>query len=69
MEYGIPYSKLIAPANGPVKGILAIANINVWNRFNVAVRQLAGAWKGVRGASLNCRPGPCAGTHTPCRCD
>jgi AhpD family alkylhydroperoxidase len=26
--------------------ILAIANINVWNRLNVAVRQLAGVWKG-----------------------
>lgn len=26
--------------------ILAIANINVWNRLNVAVRQPAGAWKG-----------------------
>jgi len=25
---------------------LAIANINVWNRLNVAVRQPAGAWKG-----------------------
>jgi AhpD family alkylhydroperoxidase len=25
--------------------ILAIANINVWNRLNVAVRQPAGAWK------------------------
>lgn len=26
--------------------ILAIANINVWNRLNVAVRQIVGAWKG-----------------------
>ena len=26
--------------------ILAIANINVWNRLNVATRQVAGAWKG-----------------------
>ena len=26
--------------------ILAIANINVWNRLNVAVRQPAGVWKG-----------------------
>ena len=26
--------------------ILAIANINVWNRLNVAVRQPVGAWKG-----------------------
>lgn len=26
--------------------ILAIANINVWNRLNAAVRQPAGAWKG-----------------------
>ena len=26
--------------------ILAIANINVWNRLNVAVRQPIGAWKG-----------------------
>jgi len=25
--------------------ILAIANINVWNRLNVAVRQPAGIWK------------------------
>ena len=25
---------------------LAIANINVWNRLNVATRQPAGAWKG-----------------------
>jgi alkylhydroperoxidase family enzyme len=25
--------------------ILAIANINVWNRLNVAVRQPVGAWK------------------------
>ena len=25
--------------------LLAIANINVWNRLNVAVRQPAGAWK------------------------
>ena len=24
--------------------VLAIANINVWNRLNVATRQLAGAW-------------------------
>ena len=27
---------------GPV---IAIANINVWNRLNVAVRQPAGEWK------------------------
>jgi len=26
--------------------ILAIANINVWNRLNVATRQVAGAWTG-----------------------
>ena len=26
--------------------VLAIANINVWNRLNVAVRQPVGAWKG-----------------------
>jgi AhpD family alkylhydroperoxidase len=26
--------------------ILAIANINVWNRLNVAVGQVAGEWKG-----------------------
>jgi AhpD family alkylhydroperoxidase len=26
--------------------VLAIANINVWNRLNVAVRQPAGVWKG-----------------------
>ena len=26
--------------------ILAIANINVWNRINIAVRQPVGAWKG-----------------------
>jgi AhpD family alkylhydroperoxidase len=26
--------------------ILAIANINVWNRLNAAVRQPAGVWKG-----------------------
>jgi AhpD family alkylhydroperoxidase len=26
--------------------IIAIANINVWNRLNVATRQLAGAWTG-----------------------
>jgi alkylhydroperoxidase family enzyme len=25
--------------------ILAIANINVWNRLNVAVGQVAGEWK------------------------
>jgi AhpD family alkylhydroperoxidase len=25
--------------------VLAIANINLWNRLNVATRQLAGAWK------------------------
>ncbi|HEU0063114.1 MAG TPA: carboxymuconolactone decarboxylase family protein, partial [Hyphomicrobiaceae bacterium] len=25
--------------------IIAIANINVWNRLNVAVRQPAGEWK------------------------
>ena len=24
--------------------IVAIANINVWNRFNIATRQVAGAW-------------------------
>jgi alkylhydroperoxidase family enzyme len=24
--------------------IITIANINVWNRFNVATRQVAGAW-------------------------
>jgi AhpD family alkylhydroperoxidase len=26
--------------------IIAIANINVWNRLNVATRQVTGAWKG-----------------------
>ena len=26
--------------------VLAIANINTWNRLNVATRQLAGAWTG-----------------------
>ena len=26
--------------------IIAIANINVWNRLNVAIRQVAGAWTG-----------------------
>jgi len=26
--------------------VLAIANINVWNRLNVAVRQIVGGWKG-----------------------
>ena len=26
--------------------IIAIANINVWNRLNVATRQVAGAWTG-----------------------
>jgi AhpD family alkylhydroperoxidase len=26
--------------------IIAIANINVWNRLNVAVRQVVGDWKG-----------------------
>jgi AhpD family alkylhydroperoxidase len=26
--------------------ILAIANINVWNRLNIAVRQPVGAWRG-----------------------
>jgi AhpD family alkylhydroperoxidase len=26
--------------------VLAIANINVWNRLNVAVRQVVGDWKG-----------------------
>ena len=25
--------------------LIAIANINVWNRFNVATRQVAGLWK------------------------
>jgi alkylhydroperoxidase family enzyme len=25
--------------------VIAIANINVWNRLNVAVRQPAGEWK------------------------
>ncbi|MGG7535744.1 carboxymuconolactone decarboxylase family protein [Rhizobium sp. 12,4] len=25
--------------------IIAIANINVWNRLNIATRQIAGAWK------------------------
>ncbi|MBY5571298.1 carboxymuconolactone decarboxylase family protein [Rhizobium leguminosarum] len=25
--------------------VIAIANINVWNRLNVATRQIAGAWK------------------------
>ncbi|MBB3352493.1 carboxymuconolactone decarboxylase family protein [Rhizobium lentis] len=25
--------------------VIAIANINVWNRLNIATRQLAGAWK------------------------
>ncbi len=25
--------------------VLAIANINVWNRLNVATRQVAGAWE------------------------
>jgi AhpD family alkylhydroperoxidase len=26
--------------------LIAIANINVWNRLNVAVRQIVGAWRG-----------------------
>jgi AhpD family alkylhydroperoxidase len=26
--------------------VLTIANINVWNRLNVAIRQVVGAWKG-----------------------
>ena len=26
--------------------ILAIANINVWNRLNAAVGQIAGEWRG-----------------------
>jgi alkylhydroperoxidase family enzyme len=26
--------------------VLAIANINVWNRLNIAVRQPAGVWQG-----------------------
>ena len=26
--------------------VLAIANINVWNRLNVTTRQIAGAWQG-----------------------
>lgn len=26
--------------------VVAIANINVWNRLNVAVRQPVGAWNG-----------------------
>ncbi len=26
--------------------LIVIGNINVWNRFNVAVRQPVGAWKG-----------------------
>ena len=34
--------------------ILAIANINVWNRLNVAVRQPAGVWK--RAAATQLRP-------------
>jgi AhpD family alkylhydroperoxidase len=25
--------------------VVAIANINVWNRLNIATRQIAGAWK------------------------
>ena len=25
--------------------VLAIANINVWNRLNAATRQVAGAWQ------------------------
>ena len=25
--------------------VIAIANINVWNRLNVATRQIAGVWK------------------------
>jgi hypothetical protein len=25
--------------------VIAIANINVWNRLNVATRQIAGEWK------------------------
>ncbi|MBY5357975.1 carboxymuconolactone decarboxylase family protein [Rhizobium leguminosarum] len=25
--------------------VIAIANINVWNRLNIATRQIAGAWK------------------------
>ncbi len=31
----------------PTRGalVLAIANINVWNRLNVATRQIAGEWK------------------------
>ena len=30
--------------------IIAIANINVWNRFNVATRQVAGEWTSRAGA-------------------
>ena len=26
--------------------VVAIANINVWNRLNIAVRQVVGAWRG-----------------------
>jgi hypothetical protein len=25
--------------------VLAIANIDVWNRLNIATRRIAGAWK------------------------
>jgi alkylhydroperoxidase family enzyme len=25
--------------------VIAIANINVWNRLNIATRQIAGEWK------------------------
>ena len=30
--------------------IIAIANINVWNRLNVATRQVAGDWLGKQGS-------------------
>jgi AhpD family alkylhydroperoxidase len=33
--------------------IIAIANINVWNRFNVATRQVAGEWKSNRKENSN----------------
>ena len=32
---------------------LAIANINVWNRLNAAVRQPAGVWKALASRARN----------------
>jgi hypothetical protein len=58
LEYGIPNSEDSSEAARRQAGknndrasdiflmlLIAIANINVWNRLNVATRQPAGVWK------------------------